>query len=193
MRWTRACRQTNGIVRGRRSRSVLIPRRWYQVGEDAFRIAPMTEARKPGLRGDYEGNRKTIAQGMPDYFGVPVVTTLVCSLRFACEAAGASSARHSLLPLLRRETTRHNLGAIGAAGARSRAGTTSDVRPGTFERPSPSRPIRRLEFEFQLSASGVSRPAEYFIACQGGPGRPRNQQEIGKKSAGKRKRQRRTS
>ena len=44
-------------IRRRRSRSVLIPRRWYQVGEDAFGIALMTEAIKPGLRGDYEGNR----------------------------------------------------------------------------------------------------------------------------------------
>jgi len=28
-------------------------------------IAPMTEATKPGLRGEHEGNRKTIARGMP--------------------------------------------------------------------------------------------------------------------------------
>ena len=28
-------------------------------------IAPMTEATKPGLRGEREGNRKTIARGMP--------------------------------------------------------------------------------------------------------------------------------
>jgi hypothetical protein len=27
-------------------------------------IAPTTEATKPGLRGEHEGNRKTIAQGM---------------------------------------------------------------------------------------------------------------------------------
>ena len=40
----------------------------------------MTGARKPGPRGDHEGNRKTIAQGMPADFGVPVVTTLVCFL-----------------------------------------------------------------------------------------------------------------
>jgi hypothetical protein len=37
-------------------------------------------ARKPGPREEYEGNRKTIAQGMPVDFGVPVVTTLVCFL-----------------------------------------------------------------------------------------------------------------
>jgi hypothetical protein len=36
---------------------------------------------------------------MPGETGVTVVTTLVCSFYFACEAAGASSARHSLRPL----------------------------------------------------------------------------------------------
>jgi len=35
---------------------------------------------------------------MPGETGVTVVTTLVCSFCFACEAAGASSARHSLRP-----------------------------------------------------------------------------------------------
>ena len=43
---------------------------------------------------------KTIARGMPGVSGVTVVTTLVCSFNFACEAAGASRARHSLRPLL---------------------------------------------------------------------------------------------
>src|SRR6202035_992878 len=37
---------------------------------------------------------------MPGVSGVTVVTTLVCSSNFACEAAGASRARHSLRPLL---------------------------------------------------------------------------------------------
>jgi hypothetical protein len=36
---------------------------------------------------------------MPGYPGVTVVTMLVCFFIFACEAAGASSARHSLRPL----------------------------------------------------------------------------------------------
>src|SRR5438270_7488916 len=37
---------------------------------------------------------------MPDDSGVTVVTMLVCFLFFACEAAGASRARHSLRPHL---------------------------------------------------------------------------------------------
>ena len=45
---------------------------------------------------------KTIARGMPGVSGVTVVTMLVCSFYFACEAAGASSARHSLRPLIGR-------------------------------------------------------------------------------------------
>jgi hypothetical protein len=32
----------------------------------------------PAHRGDHEGNRNTIAQGMPECFGQPVVTMLVC-------------------------------------------------------------------------------------------------------------------
>jgi hypothetical protein len=36
---------------------------------------------------------------MPGVSGVTVVTMLVCFFYFACEAAGASSARHSLHPL----------------------------------------------------------------------------------------------
>src|SRR5579859_8127476 len=39
---------------------------------------------------------------MPGETGVTVVTTLVCLFYFACEAAGALSARHSLRPLIQR-------------------------------------------------------------------------------------------
>jgi hypothetical protein len=49
----------------------------------------MTVTRKPDHRGEHEGNRKTIARGMPGKTGVTVVTTLVCFIYFAREAAGA--------------------------------------------------------------------------------------------------------
>jgi hypothetical protein len=85
--------------RGRRSRSVLIPRRWYQVGQDASHRADDggNKARSPGrLR---RKPLKPFAQGVPDLFGEPVVTlTCVLSL-FAHKAAGALDARHSLRPL----------------------------------------------------------------------------------------------
>jgi hypothetical protein len=59
---------------------------------------------------------------MPGETGVTVVTTLVCLFYFACEAAGASSARHSLRPLLGESFTHHS-GALrrGIAKARLRA------------------------------------------------------------------------
>jgi hypothetical protein len=69
-------------------------------------ILQATGAREPGPRGEREGNRKTIAQGVPDRFGQPVVTMLVCFFHLharprapAREAAGASCTRHSLRPL----------------------------------------------------------------------------------------------
>jgi hypothetical protein len=40
----------------------------------------MTVTKKPDHREEHEGNRNTIAQGMPECFGLPVVTLLVCSL-----------------------------------------------------------------------------------------------------------------
>ena len=61
-----------------------------------LRIAPMTGTREPGPREEREGNRKTIVQGMPGCFGVPVVTNLVCFHLFAHKAAGA--ARHPAFP-----------------------------------------------------------------------------------------------
>jgi hypothetical protein len=51
----------------------------------------------PVLQGERGISRKTIVQGMPDCFGVPVVTTRVLST-FVREAAGATNTRHSLRP-----------------------------------------------------------------------------------------------
>jgi hypothetical protein len=41
-------------------------------------IAPATVTNKPDHRGERGISRKTIARGMPECFGVPVVTMLVC-------------------------------------------------------------------------------------------------------------------
>jgi hypothetical protein len=57
----RLWRKTSGAARGRRSRTVLTPRRRRQA---RGRFPRATESTRPGLRGDYEGNRNTIAQGM---------------------------------------------------------------------------------------------------------------------------------
>ena len=54
-------------------------------------------ARKPGHRGEREGNRKTIVRGMPGDSGVTVVTvTAGVAVFSARQAAGALGARHSL-------------------------------------------------------------------------------------------------
>src|SRR6266567_4156752 len=66
---------------------------------------------------------KTIARGMPGDSGVTVVTMLVCFFYFAREAAGASSARHSLRPLNWGQRIHAPLGRIAP---RDR-GFTSDV------------------------------------------------------------------
>jgi hypothetical protein len=69
------CARRARLRSGRRSRVVLAPRRWRQV---RGRFLRTTGARKPGPREEHEGSRKTIAQGMPEMFGEPVVTILVC-------------------------------------------------------------------------------------------------------------------
>src|SRR5262244_24413 len=80
---------------GRRSRVVLVPRRWDQPpGQEPGG----TEANKPGTPGSARISRKTIAQGMPDVLALPVVTA---ACFFCCRRAmGAACTRHSLRPLL---------------------------------------------------------------------------------------------
>src|SRR5579872_1289626 len=59
----------------------------------------MTEARKPGLRGEHEISRNTIAQGRPDCFWRTCGDLSSCPFSFGREAAGAQSIRLSLRPL----------------------------------------------------------------------------------------------
>jgi hypothetical protein len=93
---------------------VLTPRRWRQVSRRLFREA--TVARKPGHRGERDISVKTIAQGRPGETGEPVVTTLVCFIIFAREAAGAAGTRLSLRPLFRDGVFLRTARAHGAAG-----------------------------------------------------------------------------
>ena len=58
-----------------------------------------TVAKEPGHRGEHEAAVKTIARGMPGVSGVTVVTN-ACAFYTPHAAAGASSARHSLRPLI---------------------------------------------------------------------------------------------
>jgi len=115
MRWTRQCRKTSDTTRTAKS-----------CGPDAPTLASRswsnpraTVAKEPGHRGEHEVTVKTIAQGRPDVFGEPVVTTLVCFLSFAREAAGASGTRLSLRPCFWANGF-NDSGAICAAGGGTR-------------------------------------------------------------------------
>src|SRR5947199_3921451 len=62
--------------------------------------AQMTVSNKPGHREEHEGNRKTIARGMPGDFRCDRGDyARVLTLLIAREASGALGARHSLRPL----------------------------------------------------------------------------------------------
>ena len=95
MRWTRSCAR-----RLHRTRTVKpcgpVP---STLGSSCANDRAATVAKKPETPGRARSSRKTIAQGVPDRFGEPVVTTLVCFFVFANEAAGAQNTRHSLRPL----------------------------------------------------------------------------------------------
>ena len=101
---------------GRRSRVVLMPRRWHHVGGHP----PVTVTKTPDHRGEREGSRKTIGQGRPDCSGVPVVT-YSCAFYLAHEAAGAQGIRLSLRPPLSRAIGFRATWANPAAGMRKRA------------------------------------------------------------------------
>src|SRR5258706_1887167 len=62
--------------------------------------AQATVSNKPGHRGEREVSRKPIARGMPGDFRCDRGDYARVLFYFAREAAGASSARHSLRPLI---------------------------------------------------------------------------------------------
>src|SRR5258705_5228990 len=64
--------------------------------------AQATVSNKPGHRGEREVSRKPLRREGRVYSGEPVVTTLVCFVYFAREAAGALATRLSLRPLFSR-------------------------------------------------------------------------------------------
>jgi len=93
--------------RGRRSRAVLMPQRWHQVGGKAM-SAPTGPTRCAGDRGKKARSpgrprRKPLkpsAQGRPACSGEPVVDLTRVLFQFAREAMGATGTRLSLRPLL---------------------------------------------------------------------------------------------
>jgi hypothetical protein len=98
MRWTLMAQDDRRCC-GRRSRVVLTPRRWSQAGGVISAGDGGKRARSPG-----RARRKPLKplRGESRVFpSEPVVTTLVCSLHFARETAGAAGTRHSLRPVVR--------------------------------------------------------------------------------------------
>src|SRR3984957_13345403 len=103
MRWTLLVLKTNAPISGRRSRVVLMPRRWHQPADDADASRRGWWQESPITRESTKEAVKTIAQGRPDRFGVPVVT---CSCAFFILHARLRvrwSIRLSLRPLLLRD------------------------------------------------------------------------------------------
>ena len=78
-------------------------------------ILRTTGATKPGPREEHEGNRKTIARGMPVDPGVPMVTTLVYFSHLHARLWVRPGTRHSLRPLRSEDVTTQNSDAICAA------------------------------------------------------------------------------
>ena len=71
MRWTRAAHQTKASIADGE-----VAWFWHLDADAKFANvdSQATVTRKPDHREEREGNRKTIAQGMPECFGEPVVT-----------------------------------------------------------------------------------------------------------------------
>src|SRR5271169_7142862 len=97
MRWTRAALLTRALL----ADGEVV---WSRRPDAGVKFAEGDSARRRRQTSPVAGEStketvKTIARGMPGVSGVTVVTMLVCSFHFAYEAAGASSARHSLCPL----------------------------------------------------------------------------------------------
>src|SRR6202030_2565091 len=92
----RGCALDEWRRRGRRSRVVLAPRRWRQVGGGNSADDGDKKARSPGRA--RRKPLKPLRAGMPGDPGGPVVTTLVWFLFFPREAAGALGTRHSPRP-----------------------------------------------------------------------------------------------
>jgi hypothetical protein len=99
---------TNAQACGRRSRVVLTPRRWRQVGGAICR----RRWQKSPVTGEITKETvKTIARGMPGVSAVTVVTNARVYYTPRA-AAGAPSARHSLRPLSLGRSCTHTSGAL---------------------------------------------------------------------------------
>jgi hypothetical protein len=131
MRWTCFCRKACG---GGRTVKPCGPGTSTLVSSCAMRFAQRRGLTSPIPRGEHGVSRKAIAQGVPECFGQPVVTTLVGRLPFSAhEAAGAPCARHSLRPLPGGTPIDASLGRESRRGNAFCRPGASEARPGTYD------------------------------------------------------------
>jgi hypothetical protein len=123
MRWTRAVLLTRAQACGRRSRVVLTPRRWRQVGEVAMSaLTGLTRRADDGDKRARSPGRarrkplKPLRAGMP---GVPVDLWRLPRVlsTFAHEATGAAGTRHSPRPLFSGRRFNQRPGRMAPRGA----------------------------------------------------------------------------
>src|SRR3982074_3399354 len=101
--------------------------------------SPTTVTRRIRRRGEHEISRKTIACGNAGCSGELVVTTLVCYLHFAHEAAGAAGTRHSPRPLFSKgERFLHNSGRPRRESERPCLGCLENVTCSNSASPTPT-------------------------------------------------------
>jgi hypothetical protein len=170
----RACADDEHLL-GRSSRVVLSPRRWGQalrvgdVGPDG----PTRRARRrwltsPVHRGERGAAVKTIARGMPVVPAEPVVTA--ACFPYCRRAMGAACIRHSLRPLLSRDTNDASLGHFHAAGMRRHGQNLRAAHPSRRRFATPQDEDRtsgvRLDPHGEEPRSGVSG------RCFASPGEP---------------------
>jgi hypothetical protein len=107
MRWTRTALLTKAHACGRRSRVVLTPRRWRQVGGGDSTGDGDNKARSPG-----RARRKPLKPLRREgrVFRWTCGDALACFLLFARGAAGAAGTRLSLRPLILGGWFSHNSG-----------------------------------------------------------------------------------
>jgi hypothetical protein len=106
-----AARQlTSDVVRGRRSRVVLMPQGWHQalrigdvgpIGPDAFSVQA-TETTKSGLRGEYEESRKPACRECR-CFGCTCGDLSLCALPNRTQGCGSSKRPAFPAPSLARD------------------------------------------------------------------------------------------
>ena len=140
----------------RRSRVVLTPRCWRQVGGKY----PAGDGGKRAVhRGDHEVSRKAIAQGRSECSRCPVCSCAPLFAQIARETAGAASTRSSLRPLI---SMRANEDAnLGRSASRECERIFSRHRP------------RRRTIQYSRgSSNGIDRPRRTgYPACAGYDGR----------------------